>query len=122
MVIDGQSRAGGTAQDGFADRLAIVEFLVGRSLKGKARQLQGLNQQAVAGLQGQVIDVADIRQAVADLGFARCQNLGRGCREIGRAHGRYELPPQKAKLRTRGQELSLVTQRSKNRGSRNEPT
>ena len=121
VVIDRQPGTGRAAQHGLADRLAIVEFVVRRGLGRKAFQVQGLDEQTIACLDRDVVDHRQIRQAVADIGFARRQHLRRAGGEVGLGHGRYELPSQKPKLRTRGQLRNLVSQMSKKRGSRRHP-
>ena len=83
--------------------------------------MQGLDQEPVAGLQGHLVQMTEIRQAIADVGLARGQHLGGAGGHEGAAHGRYEFPRQKAKLRTRGVVCSFVIQMSKNRGSRRQP-
>ena len=83
--------------------------------------MQGLDQQAVAGLQGDVVQVSEIGQAVADRRLARREALTQAQGQDFAAHGRYEFPRQKLKLGTRGQVRSRVIQRSKNRGSRRQP-
>jgi hypothetical protein len=76
MMIDGQPGAGRAAQNGLADRLAVVEFLVSRCLEWKAGQLQRLDQQAVSRLQGQVVEMSSVGQAIPHLGLARRKHLG----------------------------------------------
>ena len=93
VVIEGEARRGGAAQHGLADRLAVVQLLVRRGLGGEAGQVQGLDQEAVAGLQGDVVDMAGVGQAVADAGLARRERLGDARGHIAvvgrlRAHGR----------------------------------
>jgi len=120
VVPEGEPRGGGAAQHRLADGLSVVEVLVRRRLEGKARDVQGLDQQPVPGRHRLGVQVPGIGQAVGDGGLPGRQEAG-GLGRDEPVHGVYEFPPQKLKFRTRGQDRTRVIQMSKKRGSRTEP-
>ena len=69
VVVDGEPRAGETAQHHVAHGLAVVQFLAVGRLERQAGQVDDLHQEAIARLQRDVVQVAGVRQALSGRHF-----------------------------------------------------
>jgi hypothetical protein len=87
VVVDGEPRARQAAQQGLADLLAIVQLLVVSRFERKTLQTKGLDQQAIAGEQGDVVDVLGVRKPGPDRGLLPRQLRAQSETDVRRGHG-----------------------------------
>ncbi len=87
VMVDRQGGAGRPPQEGFAHCLAVVELVVRLGLERQSPEMQDLDEQAVPGAQGDVVQMSEVRQAIADQRFLGGQEAPCPRRLVARPHG-----------------------------------